>query len=543
VLEPAAEDPALEGAHVDVKGAAIDVESVEIAPDISVTTTHDGKDTTTQIRGSSLLLVGRSLSMGINFLVQVLIVRALTVSDFGVFSYALSIVALGQMVITLGLDRGASRFLSVYDEQEDHDRLLGTIVGISGLILALGTLLIIGIYLFEGIALGSLKSTPNAAPLLLILILLAPIQAYDQLLTGLLTVFASPRSIFFRKYILAPGLRLLVVIFLIVGDAGVLFLAIGYVAAGALGVALYVVILWQVLGRRGTLGKLRKATMRIPGREILVFTIPLVTTDLVYIFMNSTDAILLEHFKGPDSVAAWRVIQPAAGLNQLVMQSFALLFTPVAARMYARRDTNGVKDLYWRTAIWMAVISFPLFAATFSMAGSLTHALYGPRYADSAIYLALLSFGYYFNTALGFNGLTLRIFGVVKFVIVVNLLAVVANIALNLFLIPQYGALGAAIGTTLTLVIHNVLKQAGLRFGTGISIVERAHIRVYAIIAITALGLAVLNAVFKPPFLVQGALAALASVAVFRLNRGSLRLSETFPELGRLPFAHWLFGD
>jgi O-antigen/teichoic acid export membrane protein len=543
MLEPDTEEDAGPAKGAPGEGAAGEIETVEVVPEVSVTTTHDGKDTTTQIRGSSLLLVGRSLSMGVNFLTQVLIVGALTVSDFGAFSYALSIVALGQMVITLGLDRGASRFLSIYDEDGDHDRLLGTIVGISGLILALGTLLIIGIYLFEDLALGSLTNTPNAAPLLLILILLAPIQAYDQLLTGLLTVFASPRSIFLRKYILAPGLRLLVVILLIVGDAGVLFLAIGYVAAGALGVALYVVILWQVLGRRGTLAKLRKAKMRIPGREILVFTIPLVTTDLVYIFMNSTDAILLEHFKGLDSVAAWRVIQPAAGLNQLVMQSFALLFTPVAARMYARRDTSGVKDLYWRTAIWMAVISFPLFAVTFSMAGSLTHVLYGDRYADSALYLALLSFGYYFNTALGFNGLTLRIFGVVKFVIAVNLLAVVANIALNLFLIPSYGALGAAIGTTLTLVIHNLLKQAGLRFGTGISIFERRHIRVYAIIAVTALGLAVLNATLKPPFLVQGALAALASIAVFRLNRGSLRLSETFPELGRLPFAHWLFGE
>ncbi len=536
-------EPSPEGAEgTAADSSAIRIESVEIAPDVSVTTTHDGKDTTTQIRGSSLLLVGRTLSMGVNFVTQIIIVRALTVTDFGAFSYALSLVALGQMVITLGLDRGASRFLTIYDEEEDHDRLLGTIVGISGLILALGTLLIVGIYAFEDVALGSLKDTPNAAPLLLILILLAPIQAYDQLLTGLLTVFASPRSIFLRKYILGPGLRLAVVIFLLVGDAGVLFLAVGYVAAAALGVALYVVILWQVLGRRGTLGRLRKATMRIPAREILVFTIPLVTTDLVYIFMNSTDAILLEHFKGLDSVAAWRVIQPAAGLNQLVIQSFALLFTPVAARMYARRDTHGVRDLYWRTAIWMAVISFPLFAVTFSMAGSLTSTLYGPRYADSAIYLALLSFGYYFNTALGFNGLTLRIFGVVKFVIVVNLLAVVANIALNLFLIPQYGALGAAIGTTLTLVIHNLLKQAGLRYGTGISVFDGAHVRVYAIIAVAALGLAGVNAAFKPPFLVQGALAVVASLAVFRLNRGSLRLSETFPELGRLPFAHWLFG-
>jgi hypothetical protein len=46
-----------------------------------------------QIRGSSLLLIGRTLSMAVNFAVQVLIVRYLSKTDYGAFAYALSIVA------------------------------------------------------------------------------------------------------------------------------------------------------------------------------------------------------------------------------------------------------------------------------------------------------------------------------------------------------------------------------------------------------------------------------------------------------------------
>jgi O-antigen/teichoic acid export membrane protein len=500
---------------------------------------HAERETTRQIRGSSLLLVGRTVSLGINFLTQVLIVRALTKTDYGAFSYALSIVALAQMVITLGLDRGASRFLSMYEETEDHDRLLGTLVGISGIILGLGTLLILAVYVFQGWIGGTLTEGPNALQVLLIMILLAPIQAFDQLLTGLLTVFASPSSIFFRKYVLAPLLRLAVVVGLILAGTGVWFLAVGYVAAGALGIALYVVILWQVLERRGMITKLRSARMKIPGREILWFAIPLVTTDIVYAFMNTSDAILLEHFKGLDSVAAWRVVQPAAGLNQVVMQSFVLLFTPAAARLFARNDREGVRDLYWRTAIWMAVISFPLFAVTFSLADVVTVTLYGHRYESSAIYMALLSFGYYFSTALGFNGLTLRIFGVAKFIIVINLLSAVVNIVLNLLLIPPLGALGAAIGTTVTLVAFNVFKQIGLRFGTGISVFETRHLRVYLIIAVATIALTLVATTIHPPVLVQLGLAALASAAVLGLNRGALRLGETFPELARLPLGRW----
>ncbi|MEO8228374.1 MAG: flippase [Chloroflexota bacterium] len=500
------------------------------------------RETTSQIRGSSLLLVGRTLSMAVNFLVQILIVRYLTKEDYGAFAYALSIAALGQTLITFGLDRGASRFMSIYDEHEDYGRLMGTIAMVLGTIIALGAVLVVGVYLLQGWIAGSM-GLAEAAPLLLILILLAPIQAIDDALTGLLSVFASPRSIFLRKYIVGPGLRLLVVLLLIFGHSGVEFLAIGYVAAGAFGIVLYAVILWQVLGRRGLLDRFRQTRMQIPAREILVFTVPLLTTDLVYVFLNTSDAIILEHFSGLEAVGAWRVVQPAAGLNTLVISSFTLLFTPIAARLYARKDMEGVKDLYWRTAIWMAVMSFPLFALTFSLAHVLTLALYGPRYEDSATYLALLSFGYYFNTALGFNGLTLRIFGVIRYVVIINLLAAATNVALNLYLIPRYGALGAAVGTTLTLVIHNLLKQAGLRLGTGISIFERQHLRVYLIIAVAAAGLFAINTVVSPPVIVQIGLAAIASLAVLLLNRGSLQMAQTFPEFRKLPFSRFFFGD
>ena len=180
-------------------------------------------------------------------------------------------------------------------------------------------LLIVAVYLLQGLIAGANVASPHAISLLLILILLAPIQALDDVLTSLMSVFASPQSIFFRKYVLGPGLRLGVVLLLIVGGSGVGFLAVGYVAAGAFGIALYVVILWQVLGRRGMIARFRTSSMKIPAREILVFTIPLLTTDLVYVFLNTSDAIILEHFKGLDAVAAWRVVQPAAGLNTLVM--------------------------------------------------------------------------------------------------------------------------------------------------------------------------------------------------------------------------------
>ena len=495
-----------------------------------------------QIRGSSLLLVGRALAMAVNFIVQVLTVRYLTTTDYGAFAYALAIVDLGQMVAAFGMDRTITRFLSIDDEERRYDRLFGTLIFSLGTIASLGLAVVLVVDGLQALAPGGLVGGGHAATLLAILIVLAPIQAFDAALTGVLSVFASPRSIFIRRFVVAPGLKLAVITLLVLGQAGVEFLAWGYVVAGVIGLAVYGFLLARLFRARGLWARLRPRHLDIPVRELLLFTIPLLTTDLVYIVLNTSDAILLGWFRGPADVAAFRVIIPAAGLNQLVFSSFTLLFVPAAARLFARNDRDGVRDLYWQTAIWMAVISFPLFAMTFSLAGDVTTALYGERYAGSSLFLAMLSLAYYFNTALGFNGLTLRVFGAVRSIVLINVAAAVLNLALNLALIPLYGPLGAAIGTTTTLIVHNVLKQIGLRRTTGISLFEARYLRVYVVLASGALSLLAVELVLAPHFIVEVVLAALVSIVVFVLTRDELRIGQTFPEILRLPFAARLFG-
>ena len=89
---------------------------------------HDGADprpvseVTQQIRGSSLLVFGRLLSLVVNLGVQVLLVRSLTKADYGIFVYALSIVTMIATLSTLGLDRGLARFIAMYDERGERAR-------------------------------------------------------------------------------------------------------------------------------------------------------------------------------------------------------------------------------------------------------------------------------------------------------------------------------------------------------------------------------------------------------------------------------------
>jgi O-antigen/teichoic acid export membrane protein len=373
------------------------------------------------------------------------------------------------------------------------------------------------------------------------MIILSPIQALDSLLVGMLAIFVSPRAIFFRRHLLDPGLRLLVIFLLIGVHGNVYLLSIGYLIASALGVALYSVILIQHLRKQEFSRNFSFRTMQFPAREVFGFSIPLLTTNFVYLIRHQLVVVLLQYFRSTVDVAAFRAVQPVGDLNTVVIQSFGVLFMPMMARMFAREDQKGIDNLYWQSAVWITVISFPIFLLTFSLAQPLTVLLFGERYAQSGLIMAVLAFGYYFNAALGFNADTLRIYGKLKLTVAIDILAMLISVAFSLLLIPRYGAVGAAITTCGTLVLYNILNQLGLRYTTKIDFFEWQYLRVYASIILGTVALGVFQKVSNAPVYLGVGLAGVISVIVLLVNRNVLNIAQTFPELLRFQIVRVLF--
>jgi len=488
-----------------------------------------------QLRGSSLLLIGRGVSLLATIVIQVIIVRYLTKAEYGAFAYALSIATLLAGLTTAGLDRAVPRFVPIYDEAKDHGRLIGTIALALGTILGLGLVLVLAVVGLQGWLVGTGIGDPQAIALLVILIALAPLQAIDDLQTALLAVVSTPRAIFVRRYVLTPGLRVLVVLLLAASGGDARFLATGYVLAAAIGVVIYGAILWRILRDGGFFRRAMASGVRFPIRAVFGFALPLLSTDLLYLVLGASDVVALGFYRGPVAVADLRAVQPLAVLNQVVLSSFTLLYTPLAARLFAREDRPGAGEAYWQTAVWIATLSFPIFAVTSALAGPLTTTLFGPSYASSAVILAILATGYYANAALGFNGLTLKIHGHIRLAVMIDVAAAVINVVAILALVPAFGAVGAAVGTATTLVVHNILKQAALQRATGIALFDGRSVALYGGIVLAAVTLWAAVAVVRPPLVVGFAMAAVATLGVFRLGRDRLDVARVFPELRSIP--------
>ncbi len=495
-----------------------------------------------QIRSSSLLLVGRLLSVVMALVIQIMIVRALSKSSYGAFEYVLSLVTVGATLATLGLHRAISRFVPIYEERRDYDKLFGTIILVVTTVAGLGAAEVAGFFVLNALLPGTFGGDGTVGSLLPILILLAPLQALDWILIGLLAVLARARPIFVRMYVLAPGLRLLVVLVVVASGGGVSLLATGYVVAEVVGLALFTAVLYRACREVGLLDRFRLDSVSIPARRIFALTIPLLTTELVYVVLLVSDALLLQYFHGPNEVAELKAVQPAAGLSQLVILSFTPLFIPLASRFFARRAHDDINELYWRTASWIGVLSFPIFAVTFLLAKPITVAAFGSRYAGSAILLSILAVGFYVQGALGFNGTTLMVFGRIRYIVVVNAVAVAISLVLNAWLIWRYGALGAAMGTAAGLIVHNVLKQTALGIATTVQFFDLRYLRIYSGIAVGLAALIAVRVAGGHSLLLDLGVVASTSVAVVLHSRRVLAASETFPELLRFPLARRLLG-
>jgi O-antigen/teichoic acid export membrane protein len=229
-------------------------------------------------------------------------------------------------------------------------------------------------------------------------------------------------------------------------------------------------------------------------------------------------------------------------MNLFAYWAFTVLFTPNAARSFARSDDAELSAMYWQTAAWMTMLTLPILLMTFSFANVLVPTVYGSQYGSSAAILAILSTAYFINTAFGFNGLTVRVFHKLRWVVGVDLSMAALNIIANIILIPRFGPVGAACGTAMTVVIHTILRHVGLKRYTGVPVFSRKYAGLYLTIGFLAPCLFIIQLAIGLSLPGALILAGIGTLIAFTINRRSLRLDVLFPELARLPFLRRLTG-
>jgi O-antigen/teichoic acid export membrane protein len=481
------------------------------------------------LRGSLLMFVGRIMASGVGLITQMLLMRTLSKADYGDFGYALATAALIQSVLALGLDRADTRFLTLYHEEGDTGRVIGVVAAELLVVLGtgLGSLVTMAAYL--GLSGGFGR---EAGVVLMVLLVTAPLAAMDAMVLNAFAVFARPTAVFFRRYVLDPGLRLSVVVVLLVFGLDVRNLAFGYLAAGLTASLLYL----------GLLARLLRAVVRDagvpfgfrwPGRPLFAFALPLLAGAVMYAATTALPAQALKYLSTSDQIGELRAVQQIAQLMLIVPTAFATLFLPRAARQVARGEDAELREHYWATAVWVSVLAFPAAVAMIAFPAQVMTGVAGQKYADTAPGLAILGVAFYTNAVLGLNGSLLQISGRVRQLMWSNVAGLVAVVVGSLVLVPELGSTGALIAVALGVAVPQATKHWSLR-GLPVGMSHSSSRRLWAGATTLVLGCTALNLVLRPAVVPAAVLSVLAWGVLLYLMRHHLDAEEVLPVLGGL---------
>jgi len=203
-------------------------------------------------------------------------------------------------------------------------------------------------------------------------------------------------------------------------------------------------------------------------RPLIRLAVPLGLASVMITIYYQVDSVLLLQISGPAESgiygAAYGFLSPLTFLPAAVMSSFF----PVLSAIYLS-DPERARRLVQICANAMAVIGLPILAGTIALSGPIIHHMYGTKFDRAAGLLPILMIAFVSICYGSLAGFLAPVLGLQWRAALYSTIGAVANVALNLVLIPIDGAYGSAWATvateilTMTLMLGTALHRMRAR--------------------------------------------------------------------------------
>lgn len=208
----------------------------------------------------------------------------------------------------------------------------------------------------------------------------------------------------------------------------------------------------------------------LPGPQIegfVVFGLKSMAIGLVYMGITHMDRLMLGIMASPTEVGIYGLSARIVGMMLLVVYLLPPLVAPIYASSGLGRDEAGGR-VYEASTSLVARAVFPLALAFLLFGSELLELAGGESYRAGAVIVTILTLATYLVAATGNNGLMLQMGGRENWELGMSSATLGMNFLLNLVLIPEWGGVGAAYATAASLFISTVIKIALCRKSWGV---------------------------------------------------------------------------
>jgi O-antigen/teichoic acid export membrane protein len=255
------------------------------------------------------------------------------------------------------------------------------------------------------------------------------------------------------------------------------------------------------------------AAPRYAVRELLPYSVVGWLANLASNWLLWADTILLGIYLSPSQVSIYQVASRLALLGAVVVGPLGTSFAPAAADLFRRKRFDALQRAYALVAGWTLRLYVPAFVMLVVFPRELL-AIFGPGFVVGTSVVVILASAQLVNTATGPNGYLITMSGRIRVQLALNVAALLANVALNVWLIPRYGIEGAAASWAACIVSFTLVRVMYVRSAMDMWPLDKRFGKT-ALAGLAALGAALLvNAVAEDLVAVLvGAAAVLGSYA------------------------------
>jgi O-antigen/teichoic acid export membrane protein len=451
------------------------------------TTTADGdsqRDLTTLARGGALNLAGAVVTGLCNFLLLVVVARGLRAQGTGAFYEAAALFLILSSAAALGADVGLSRMVPRYRALgRVRDLRRGVAAGLWP-VAAAGVLTGVLAWRFAPQLADVFSRHDDNAQLtdfIRTFALFVPVSALSLAVFAATRGFATMRPTVLVDKIARPAIQPLLVLVAIAAGAGSTVIALAYLGpylpALAAGLAWLALLLRRAERHRDGAPEPRPArpTGRLVG-EFWRFTGP---RGLAAMFQTTSlwlNTLMVGALRSTADAGIYAASSRYLTVAAMAAVAIRQVLAPKLSELLARRSTARAAVVYQSTTAWLVAINWPIYLVLLTFGPALL-AVFGRDFAGGEVVLVVLAATMLVATAVGPVDVVLLMGGGSTWNLVNTLLALGANLALNVVLIPRYGLAGAAAASAAGTLLNNLLPlvqvwwSMGLHpFGSGVAV-------------------------------------------------------------------------
>jgi len=394
----------------------------------------------------------RVLSMGLSFAVSVVLARLLGVREFGLYSLAMSVLGLLVVPATFGFPQLLVREIAAYRVKGEWSLIRG-LLRFARRISLLASL---SIALLGGLILWFLSNrfSGETARVLALAFVALPFWALLQLHGAALRGFEQILAGQWVSFVMRPLSFLILVgaIWLFAGGMADASLALGlHILAAGIALAFAFYLLRSQLSRS------------VPSNVVNSNTAVWVRSALSLAFLALLNLIpqhagilMLGWMRNPEEVGLYKVAYQTASLIPFGLMAVNTVIAPTLAQLYAVGDKTKLRKIILTASAVATAFALPL-VLLFTLGGKrFLSTAFGEDFRLASAPLLILTIGQLVFVVLGPLLLFLVMIGQEDKATFVTGTTAALNIIMNLLFIPIWGASGAALATSISLVFLKI---------------------------------------------------------------------------------------